>query len=398
MGLRHTSSRNTAVDNISPIESKDSWQLSSIIKHTDSYVSVTGPPAVMDQYYETIDPEGDLEIILGNFPTISDLDDAAESCYLRTSAGEPYSDKEAQSTTIFIVSLKHIASASPYFKGMLPIPWSRPWEDGRYRWRIEGFDAEAMAIVLNVIHGKSSRLPQQIDLDTLVEVARIVDCMKCHEVIAVYANRWIDDLEPGITKSYNAELLLWICIAGVFRKRDIFERCTRIAIFANHSGIATFGLPILPELSDEINRRRVYHLDQIFATVYKFIDDLSKGTKCRLRCDALRLGVLTKYLYATSFNSRPQSPYTRMSVSRAVNIFNCLPPLDPLMKEVKKSVDTKCGFSSVVSSDQWEPAIKGDPDWDTLRLHCGLYELIGMVNRVEFGIKGLELEDLDSIW
>ncbi|KAJ8132763.1 hypothetical protein O1611_g864 [Lasiodiplodia mahajangana] len=362
--------------------------------HAGSYLPVTRSPTAMAGRYEIIDPDGDLEVILASPSSILGPCGEAESSRLETTVGELDNPKEAQPTTLFRVSLKHVAFASPYFNNRLQKQLIEDHGDGGYCWRVEGFDADAMAIVLNVIHGKSSQVPLQLDLDTLAELARIVDYMQCLEVITVYANRWIDALEHQITESYNSELLLWICIAGVFRRRVIFERCTRVAIFGNHSGIATFGLPILPAIKEEINRRRTHHLDKIFTAVYDLMDHLGKGTRCCLSCDSLCLGVLTKCLYTNSFTSRPTSPYTRLSVARAVKMFNSLPSQFGVTKKVKGFIEEGRGLSTVASSDLWEPAIKGDPDWDTLCLHCGFDELITTICFLQFDINGLGLEDI----
>ncbi|KAI0514473.1 hypothetical protein F5B22DRAFT_229045 [Xylaria bambusicola] len=276
----------------------------------------------------------------------------------------------------FNVSSKHLILASAHGTALTQL-FEHPRYAPKYAWRrrrhntlvLPAFDLEATGIVLKIIHHKNRRVPKTLDLGMLVEVTQVVHYLKCFEATEPHASQWIARLEGKIPPSYNVDLLFWICIAGVFRNAPIFEYCTRIAIAQNHSGIPTLGLPILKEVSAEIEKRRVHLLDEIFKAVYRFKDKLTKDTSCSSECDALRLGILIKHLHRC-FGSLPKRPYHKMSVSWAVEKIAQLPRAACLARF------KTCGR-----------AIR----------HSGFDGLVEMVNSLAEGIKGLDLVN-DLLW
>ncbi|KAI3342223.1 hypothetical protein F4824DRAFT_511972 [Ustulina deusta] len=345
----------------------------------------------MGQNQSVLDPDGDLLVILCNPSSTTGLCEDPESSSLGTAAVVgSYSDsdsdcdihidihKEAELTPPGSevpsewhckVSSKHLALASPYFKAMLNGPWREATEiheDGLRHWEVEDFNPHAMSIVLSIIHCKNHLVPQLLGLDMLVEVARIVDYLKCYEATELYGSLWIRSLEDNIPTSYNNELLHWICIACVFREDKIFERCTRVAILENQQEIPTLGLPVLAQVSDLINQRRMHHLDEIFASVYSLKDKLTQETKCSFNCDAMRLGYLTKYMHANALGSCPIRPYTGLSVASVIETF-------------------KSNLPVAIEKKQEVPRSRP-------RLHCGFKELIATMITLESEIQGLDLK------
>lgn len=103
--------------------------------------------------------------------------------------------------------------------------------DGRVHLRIGGYDSAAVTIVLNAIHGRSSRVPKSLDLETLANVASFVEAFKCHEAVDAYAERWIERLKPTpATRFAAADTATWIFVSYVFRQPDLFRAATRTAI------------------------------------------------------------------------------------------------------------------------------------------------------------------------
>ncbi|KAI8953470.1 hypothetical protein F4801DRAFT_117097 [Xylaria longipes] len=411
------------------------------------------------------DPDGDLLIILHNASSIfncyeepePELSEPTSGPEATTSESEidgeataAECDRDAEFQFIirltdwrFKASLKHLSLACPRFKTMMDGPWLEATQihsDGLRHWTLQEFDLKAMIIILSIIHGKNNgvtldsdyiEIPHTVELDMLVEIARIVDYLECYEVMEFFASTWISGLAKDIPVSYNTELLLWICVAGVFRKEEIFNRCTRLVIIENHSGIPTLGLPILPEISDEIDRRRKRHLDEIFGFVHRMKDQLTTKNTCSWNCDATRLGVLEKYMHDNSLSPRPKSPYVRLSIAWVIKTLNCLP--SPKKETVFKWPGAECIDNLFDCS--WGCPLrlfnKGYPDWyyqqwlenrrsdnilrrcssigenkdgtgkkdekGTLKLpclHCGFSQLIAIVYMVESNIEGLHIERL----
>ncbi|KAI0974081.1 hypothetical protein F4678DRAFT_458870 [Xylaria arbuscula] len=322
-----------------------------------------------------LDPNGDLLVILRNPSRITEPSEAGEPIgrdssqviepeplQLETSDLETTTvadsdsgneiiltplDDDYEHDWVFKTSSKHLALSSTYFKRMLNGPWyeaTEIHEDGLKHWVVEDFDPTAMEIILNIIHLRNRTVPHTLDeVDTLVEIARIVDYLQCHEAMEYYASLWIEDLEyryqtPG---GYDIELLRWICIVGVFHQNTLFKQCTRVAITGNHFGIATLGLPILAQISNMTNQRRMDHLDEIFASVYSLMDSLAQDTICSFECDALRLGILTKHLKTEFLTLRPKRPYPRMSIDEVLDV---LSRLSALVDWSKSDGHSRCGF------------------------------------------------------
>ncbi|KAK5628573.1 hypothetical protein RRF57_004288 [Xylaria bambusicola] len=257
----------------------------------------------------------------------------------------------------FKVSSKHLILASAHGNALTGL-FEAPKRARRNTWVLPAFDPEATGIILKIIHHKNRRVPKTLDLGMLVEVAHVVHYLKCYEAIEPYGSQWIAHLEGKIPLSYNTDLLLWICIAGVFRNAPIFEY--------NHSGIPTLGLPILKEVSCEIEQRRIHLLDEIFKAVYRFKDKLTKDTSCSSECDAR---ILTKHLHRC-FGSLPERPYHKMSVSWVVEMITRLPPAACLSWLKKPGRDLR---------------------------HSGFDGLVEMVNSLAEGIRGLDLVN-DLLW
>ncbi|KAI1302065.1 hypothetical protein F5Y03DRAFT_216856 [Xylaria venustula] len=330
----------------------------------------------MEEQCMVLDPDGDLLVILRNPDRTTDPSDdegqPIDPDYSYVTEFEPFerepsslkttivadfddettsipSDDDSEHEWVFKTSSKHLALSSTYFKNTLKRDWheaTKIHEDGLKHWEVQDFDAKAMEIVLSVIHLRNSTIPRTLhDLDTLVEIARIVDYLECHEAMELYASLWIRGLEYRVPDVYNIELLRWICIAGVFRHKKLFERCTRVAIKENHLGIPTLGLPILPRISKVINDTRMDHLDKVFASVYSLMDSLTQDTICSLECDAFCLGILIKRLQAEFRTPRPKRPYPKMSIDKALRVLTQLST--SVDWSLAPSAHSFCGFNDL---------------------------------------------------
>jgi hypothetical protein len=52
-------------------------------------------------------------------------------------------------------------------------------------------DPDAMIILMNIVHGKTRKVPRQIDLDLLVELANLVDYYQMLEVVEPWSDFWV---------------------------------------------------------------------------------------------------------------------------------------------------------------------------------------------------------------
>jgi hypothetical protein len=117
--------------------------------------------------------------------------------------GEPDPPPELR----FKVSSKHLTLASPRFKKMLAGPYKEanlPCPEVT----IEEFDSEALKILLNIIHGKNSKVPRSLSLEMVAKVSELVDDLDCYEQVGVFGDIWIRQLEKSLPKEYGRDLIL----------------------------------------------------------------------------------------------------------------------------------------------------------------------------------------------
>jgi hypothetical protein len=100
--------------------------------------------------------------------------------------------------------------AGPYKKA------SRPHSDSCRQVIIDVFDSEALKILLNIIHGKNSKVPRSLSLETVAKVSEWVDDLDCYEQVGVFGDIWIHQLENSLPEEYGRDLILWIFISFVF--------------------------------------------------------------------------------------------------------------------------------------------------------------------------------------
>lgn len=150
----------------------------------------------------------------------------------------------------FRASSKHLALASTYVKKMMSGPWREAneiHEDGLLHWTLDGFDVDAIAIILRIIHGLNRQVQRTITLDMLAQVSRAVDYLGCHEAIELYASIWVAYLNGLPPKTSHVDWDSWISATGVFQNPDIFKKWTRVAIVEKLNDRPSLELPLLSQ-------------------------------------------------------------------------------------------------------------------------------------------------------
>lgn len=105
-------------------------------------------------------------------------------------------------------------------------------------------DPDAFLILLNIIHGHLRQVPLQVDLQTLTQLAILVDKYELHERIEVFAGFWFGNLISTIPNCYTDDIPSWTCVCWVFNKPEEFKRVTRL-ILRHGRGTLTFKeLPV----------------------------------------------------------------------------------------------------------------------------------------------------------
>lgn len=198
-----------------------------------------------------IDPDGDLVLLLGPVPLSKSDASTSKSCIdvfnPNILSPKPANNPcERQNECIqllrseILVSSKHMSFASPVFKAMLTGDFREAVElreKGRTEIPLPDDDADAMIMLVKVIHGRLTSVSKYPDLILLTKIAILVDKYQCHESIEFAVNVWAANhrLRPWAQRWYNTACR--ICVAWVFRLDDDFREATEDIIRQSDVGL-----------------------------------------------------------------------------------------------------------------------------------------------------------------
>ncbi|KAI1139120.1 hypothetical protein F5Y05DRAFT_403713 [Hypoxylon sp. FL0543] len=225
----------------------------------------------------------------------------------------------------FRLSSKHLALASKYFKSLLQGPWKEGTEihsDGCRHVEAQDWDENAMVILMQVIHGLNRKVPRSVTLEMLAKIAVLVDYYKCHEAVMLWSDIWIDELKKiPLPTEVNRELILWILVAYVFGKEDLFKNATKVALPLCRGYLPTLDLPIVA-VADKFEERRQELVHREFTHMYGLLGLLrDRKAGCSFPCSAMLLGALTMRLHEQGIlDSRPEYPYTGYSITSIISM------------------------------------------------------------------------------
>ncbi|KAK6853753.1 hypothetical protein PG995_010565 [Apiospora arundinis] len=211
------------------------------------------------------------------------------------------------------LSSRHLILASAFFKKML----QGPWEESRTRTlEASDWDAEALLILMNIIHGRNRAVPRSISLEMLAKISVLVDYYRCHEVVELFAACWILDLRPSLPKDYGRDFTLWLSISWVLSQEDLFKTLTQVAIRETARPLQTMNLPIPHHLVETIDQQRQEVIHYIISGLHDLIFYFHTRTKCTFECSSILLGALTKQMQTKGLlDPKPTRPFFGFSVA-----------------------------------------------------------------------------------
>jgi hypothetical protein len=139
----------------------------------------------------------------------------------------------SKSAVVYQVSSRHLITASPKFQRELETgDEDTIGEDGFYHLTTSGWDSDAFAILLNILHLRSREVPRELTLESLAKVAVLVDYYRCWEAFDLIAAVWIKHLRENYTvpAAYSRDLKLWMLVSWVFKLSDEFTDSTAKAL------------------------------------------------------------------------------------------------------------------------------------------------------------------------
>ncbi|KAG5815683.1 hypothetical protein H9Q74_003378 [Fusarium xylarioides] len=177
------------------------------------------------------------------------------------------------------VSSAHLALASPVFKAMVDKSRSFATVDLSSRSK-SGFKryAEALLILLDVIHGHHKSVPKAMSLELLIELWGLIDSHKCHEVVEMFVDHWVgsvidkDKIEGSSLKTNMSRLY----ISWVFGKGEYFDLLAHNILKSTAGSIQT-DLPLQAIILETLEHRREAIVNQVLDKIYVLLEELWSG-------------------------------------------------------------------------------------------------------------------------
>jgi hypothetical protein len=282
------------------------------------------------------------------------------------------------------LSSRYLMLASTYFKRMLNGPWkeSAAEPDSRYRVQAEDWDADALSILINIIHGHIRSVPRSISLEMLAKVAVVVDYYDCYEVVELFSAIWIENLRHQLPKKYTGDLILCLLVSWVFSQPDIFKVITRIALMEGRGPLQTLNLPIPESVVGKLKHFYSTELTNIAGMIEQVRQESVNGvitilhdlltyfrcarTACSFECSSILLGALTKELQARYLLSpQPTLPllgYSFVAIARSArNIRSPIWNSNSGRMRHRHYGTHPCGISSFIAPiiDELEATLEG---------------------------------------
>jgi len=136
------------------------------------------------------------------------------------------------------VSSKHLVLASQVFRVML----EGSFLEGRKsdaqelkRVPLPDDDADAMLLLLSIVHGLTRRVPRRIKNHLFLNVVILIDKYQLNEATEICTDIWFDVLWKSVPQNLYQDLANWIYSCWVLRKEEEFKNLTRLAQFERGS-------------------------------------------------------------------------------------------------------------------------------------------------------------------
>ncbi|KAH7350753.1 hypothetical protein BKA65DRAFT_593644 [Rhexocercosporidium sp. MPI-PUGE-AT-0058] len=312
----------------------------------------------------TFDPNGDVLFILSRWPPSNDDDDASsdgeyddDSEYSSSDEDEEVMNPEQLSdpgaklltedsgtigahqvsqtdtTTESVLqtihmraSSRHLMLASPTFLSMLSPGYKEGGilqAQGSVVIPLPDDDPDALIILLNIIHGKTRLVPREVDLQTLAELATLVDYYHMQETVELWSDLWIEkvDLEVGLHSQLHADgyeyefsqadTLKRLFISWVFQKAAAFKKLSRDIEYMGTEELCWEDrsdyevdledlekLPIPLPILNAINAKRAAAIKKAVSIIRDLVQKYTQTTvRCPyggFKCDATVLGSIIK--------------------------------------------------------------------------------------------------------
>ncbi|KAJ5936034.1 hypothetical protein N7454_005332 [Penicillium verhagenii] len=270
------------------------------------------------------------------------------------------------------VSAEHLICASPFFQNMLSGGWKESahyLQSGSVEIIAEGWDIEALLILLRAAHGHLDQVPQELSLEMLAKVATIADYYMCKECLSSVTDRWLGYLKTRVVAYSRRDMALWIWIGWFFESPELFKRFTSLAMSMCKGTFTSFGLPIPGRVIVAINKGREDGLDHLITRLNQARLAYLDGTEgCDLERHSRMYEFLTMKMQRHKLLSpNPMAPFCGMTYLRT-------------MTKIKSFISPRRGIFGY------------DPHYKDMH-KCPQTSSISKISLLNAFLKGLELKD-----
>jgi hypothetical protein len=270
----------------------------------------------------TIDPKGDTIITL-----FKSFENQRQEQPLQCEEPAGSATDPAKTTEVgrFLVSSIHLRSASLYFETMFQGGFQEATpsvNDGRFHISAHDLNADAMCIVMSIIHARARNIPRTIDIETYIGIEILIDYYQIKDAVTFHTDIWQAQL--GNAKNctrYSPETIRWLFLAWKTRNWDDFEFLAMIVMTKAEGKIDFQDLPFpadikgicvrvsfVPPRSSSVAKlddRRYNAIDQLLKQTRSLKNRLIEGSEgCSEACNAMLLGSLLRELQRTDMLKR----------------------------------------------------------------------------------------------
>ncbi|KAF4498925.1 hypothetical protein FAGAP_4938 [Fusarium agapanthi] len=237
------------------------------------------------------------------------------------------------------VSSRHLILASPVFRAMLEGPWLEASSTSSFfgtplrQVTASSWDSVALAIVLDIVHGRHGVVPRIVDLKLMTHIATIVDFYACHEVVKIFSETWYKNICTEFEDEYSRQALMWLSVSWVFPNQELLDRVAQTILkHMDSPQLNTYHLPIhavLPKIDDK--------RQELIGTIVSELQDLcntlpNSDFLCDWHnydaptCHSIALGILERELERLRSIGRPlESPFNGYTVMSMIQLVNDIP-------------------------------------------------------------------------
>ncbi|KAL7787629.1 hypothetical protein V8C43DRAFT_288664 [Trichoderma afarasin] len=213
--------------------------------------------------------------------------------------GSKPKDADSKPTVQMRLSSKHLTLASKYFQKMTANNWKESKEvtpEVGYSYVINAndWDEKALLLLMNIIHGRTSKVPRYIDLELLAKIAVLVDYYQCHEAVAFYSQTWLSSIFIVIPRKGERDYMLRLVVCLVFSEVFNFQLLTKTIIWGATGPIDSLGLPIQQKIIDALNKSREDAIETVVAEFFEVRRRLCEDQAHSFECSSIHLGALLK--------------------------------------------------------------------------------------------------------